>query len=66
MSEMKFYRCQYCGQIVAIVNDTGMPIICCGEVMEGMVPGTTDASLEKHVPVFKGGICRTGDFWRGA
>lgn len=53
MSEMKFYRCQYCGQIVAIVNDTGMPIICCGEVMEGMVPGTTDASLEKHVPVFE-------------
>ena len=50
---MKFYRCQYCGQIVAIVNDTGMPIICCGEVMEGMVPGTTDASLEKHVPVFE-------------
>lgn len=50
---MKFYRCQYCGQIVAIVNDTGMPIICCGEVMEGLVPGTTDASLEKHVPVFE-------------
>lgn len=50
---MKFYRCQYCGQIVTIVNDTGMPIICCGEVMEGMVPGTTDASLEKHVPVYE-------------
>lgn len=31
--EMKFYRCSRCGQIVAIVNDTGMPIICCGEVI---------------------------------
>lgn len=51
--EMKFYRCSRCGQIVAIVNDTGMPIICCGEVMEEIIPGTTDASLEKHIPVYE-------------
>ena len=51
--EMKFYRCAHCGQIVAIVKGTGVPIICCGEPMQEIVPGTTDAAVEKHVPVFE-------------
>ena len=49
--EMKFYRCEHCGQIVAIVKGTGVPIICCGQAMTELTPGTVDASLEKHVPV---------------
>ena len=49
--EMKFYRCSHCGQIVAIVKETGVPVVCCGEPMAEVIPGTTDASLEKHVPV---------------
>ena len=49
--EMKFYRCEHCGQIVAIVKGTGVPIMCCGQAMTEIVPGTVDASLEKHVPV---------------
>ncbi|MCQ2563810.1 MAG: class II SORL domain-containing protein [Mogibacterium sp.] len=28
---MKFYRCAHCGQIVAIVKKTGVPIICDGD-----------------------------------
>ena len=51
--EMKFYQCAHCGQIVAIVNKTGVPVICCGEPMKEIVPGTTDAAFEKHVPVFE-------------
>ena len=51
--EMKFYRCATCGQIVAIVKKTGVPVVCCGKPMQEMVPGTTDASLEKHVPVYE-------------
>ena len=50
--EMKFYRCARCGQIVAIVKKTGAPVVCCGEAMQEIIPGTTDASLEKHVPVY--------------
>jgi superoxide reductase len=50
--EMKFYRCKHCGQIVAVVKATGVPLICCGEAMEEIVPGTTDAAVEKHVPVY--------------
>lgn len=51
--EMKFYQCAHCGQIVAIVKGTGVPIMCCGEAMKEIVPGTTDAAVEKHVPVIE-------------
>lgn len=51
--EMKLYHCPYCGQIIAIVNETGVPVVCCGKPMKEIVPGTVDASLEKHVPVFE-------------
>ena len=51
--EMKFYRCKVCGQIVAIVKQTKVPLMCCGKMMEEIIPGTTDASLEKHVPVYE-------------
>ena len=49
--EMKFYRCRHCGQIIAIVKKTGVPVICCGEPMQEIIPSSTDASVEKHVPV---------------
>ena len=32
--EMKFYRCKVCGQIVAIVKQTRVPLMCCGKMME--------------------------------
>ena len=51
--EMKFYRCEVCGQIIAIVRKTGSPVMCCGQKMTEIVPGTTDAAVEKHVPVWE-------------
>ncbi|MBO7677289.1 MAG: desulfoferrodoxin Dfx [Erysipelotrichaceae bacterium] len=50
---MKFYRCAKCGQMVAIVEKKGCPIMCCGQPMEEIIPGTSDAAAEKHVPVIK-------------
>ena len=50
---MKFYRCKKCGQIVAMVEKKHCPVMCCGEPMEELIPGTVDASLEKHVPVYE-------------
>ena len=54
---MKFYRCDHCGNIVTFVKSAGVPVMCCGQKMTELVPGTTDASLEKHVPAVevKGG-----------
>lgn len=51
--EMKFYRCETCGQIVAIVKKKPCPVMCCGKPMKEMEPGEVDASLEKHVPVYE-------------
>ena len=48
----KFYICKRCGNIIAKVKDVGVPVVCCGEPMSELVPGTTDAAVEKHVPVW--------------
>ncbi len=52
MREQKFYVCAHCGQIVAKVEDRGIPVKCCGESMQEIVPGTVDAAREKHIPVW--------------
>lgn len=49
--ELKLYRCAHCGNIVFKVVDKGVPLFCCGEKMEELVPNTTDGAMEKHVPV---------------
>ena len=48
---MKFYKCKLCGNMVAMVKESGAPISCCGQNMTELVAGTTDAAVEKHVPV---------------
>ena len=48
---MKFYRCDHCGNILTFVHSAGVPVVCCGQEMTELVPGTTDAAQEKHVPV---------------
>ena len=50
---MKFFICKHCGNIIAMVKDTGVPVVCCGEKMTEIIPGTTDAAVEKHVPVYE-------------
>ena len=49
---MKFYKCEICGKIVAMVKETPVDTMCCGQPMRELVPGTTDGAIEKHVPVY--------------
>ena len=49
---MKFYVCSTCGNIITKVNDSGVPVVCCGKKMEELIPGSVDAAAEKHVPVY--------------
>ena len=51
MCENKFYICEHCGNIIGMINDSGVPIVCCGQKMKKLEPATVDASHEKHVPV---------------
>lgn len=48
---VKFYRCAHCGNIVELIKDSGVQVVCCGEPMKQLVANTTDAATEKHVPV---------------
>lgn len=49
----KFYICAHCGNIVELVKDQGVSVMCCGQKMVALIPGTTDAAVEKHVPVYQ-------------
>ena len=47
----KFYICRRCGNLAGMVRDSGVPMVCCGQKMEELVPNTVEASGEKHLPV---------------
>ena len=51
--KQKFYICKHCGNIIAMIRDNGVPVFCCGEKMQEITPGTTEASEEKHIPVYE-------------
>lgn len=55
---MKFFKCEHCGKIITMLSERAVPTVCCGDPMKELIPGTTDAAVEKHVPVVKqdGGI----------
>ena len=49
---MKFFICERCGNLVGMINESGVPMVCCGQNMTELKPGTSDGAFEKHVPVF--------------
>ncbi len=48
---MKIVKCQKCPNMVAYLEKAACNVRCCGEEMLELVPNTTDAAGEKHVPV---------------
>ena len=53
MIENRFYICEHCGNIIGMINDSGVPVVCCGQKMTKLEAGTVEASREKHVPSAK-------------
>ncbi len=53
MCEQKFFRCNHCGNLIGLINNAGVPLICCGEEMQELVANTTEAATEKHIPEVK-------------
>ena len=51
--ELKFYYCEDCDNMVILLKNSGVPVVCCGQKMKELIPGTTDGSAEKHVPVYE-------------
>jgi len=55
--ETKLLICRHCGNAVDMMQDAGVPLMCCGEKMHVLKPNTVEASGEKHLPVVE----RAGD-----
>ena len=47
----KFFRCRRCGNLVGLIENAGVPLVCCGEPMKELEANTAEAAQEKHVPV---------------
>ena len=50
MTTPKFYICEHCGNIITKIHDAGVPVVCCGQAMTEIIPGSVEASTEKHIP----------------
>lgn len=49
--ETKIFKCGTCGKTVEVLKDSPSQLVCCGQPMNEMIPGTVEASAEKHIPV---------------
>lgn len=47
----KFLLCRRCGNLIEMINDSGVTPICCGTDMDVLTANTTEAATEKHIPV---------------
>ncbi len=51
MKTPKFLLCNHCGNLVGTIHDAGVPIMCCSHKMDELIPNTTEAAGEKHLPL---------------
>ena len=50
MKNSKFYVCAHCGNMVEMIHDANVPMFCCGQAMDELIPGAKEGSHEKHIP----------------
>ena len=43
--KQRFFKCEHCGNIYALVKDCGVPVMCCGEIMAEKV-ASLDATYQ--------------------
>jgi len=64
-ARLEVYKCEICGNIVETVHVGGGQLVCCGKEMVPKTENTTDAAVEKHVPVVEqvdgGYLVKVGD-----
>ena len=64
-SNLQVYKCPKCDNIVEVIRPSHGELVCCNVPMELLTENTTDAALEKHVPVIEkveGGVqVKVGD-----
>lgn len=50
---LEVYKCNLCGNIVAVMHGGPGQLVCCGQPMACLKENTVDAAKEKHVPVIE-------------
>lgn len=45
------YKCDYCGQMIELLHGGDGTLVCCGQPMKCLEENSSDAAVEKHVPV---------------
>ena len=50
---MKFYKCNHCGNVITKLVDKNVNVVCCNEPMQELIANSTEAAIEKHIPVVK-------------
>ena len=48
---LQIYKCEVCGNIVEMLHAGKGTMVCCDQPMKLYRENTTDAAVEKHVPV---------------
>ena len=47
----RFRICRKCGNLVGMIHDSGVPLMCCGQPMDVLKANTSEGAGEKHLPV---------------
>ncbi len=47
----KFFICRHCGNLIGMIHNSGVPMTCCGQKMEALVPNVSEGAGEKHLPI---------------
>lgn len=50
---VRFYKCTICGNTIGLIHGDMTHIECCKKQMEQLVANSTDADVEKHVPIYE-------------
>lgn len=46
-----FYICKKCGNLVGMIYDSGINMVCCEEEMTKIESNIVEASKDKHIPI---------------
>ncbi|HWR31358.1 MAG TPA: desulfoferrodoxin family protein, partial [Negativicutes bacterium] len=50
MSDIGFYRCEQCGNVLAMLKNESLTRSCCSKTLTKLEPNSTDGEKEQHIP----------------
>lgn len=46
----RFYICEFCGNVIGMIHDAGVPVMCCGEEMTKLEPAPQTGAKRSMPP----------------